>query len=581
MAFSSEGLLIDGIGHFISDRYLKVPPNQRSYAWGLDNVQDLWQDILRAMEKSEEDYFIGTIVLSKTDDDDLEIVDGQQRLATTTIMLGAIRDNYLARDHRQRAELIEDNYLLTTDEDTLEKRSRISLNEADASFFESTIVNPPQNTSKRIFPRPRSKEVRELNESNKAIVLAGSKIQELVRKYLSGVNDEDAIGRLRRVTKYIKEHVKVIFVIVPNDEDAYTIFETLNDRGLELTKADLLKNHLLRTVKAKSRSANSKVADVLSKWDIMNGSLDAIGKRGATVEYIRYLWIATVGHVRERDLYKKIKQSVSEPGKATELAHSLARNSVKYAAILNSDHQQWSEFGEGMKTDLSNLITLGIDRMRPITLAVTSKFDKNELKKAISYLVCASVRILIASPAPGGIFEQRIAEIAPKVSSGSIKTAKALAKEMNERIVPRDKEFQAEFEVANVSREFLARYYLRAMENACDETEKFPSRVGKAISGTLEHIMPQSQGEAWKHIDKDTFKAYYKRIGNLALLAQKENEAAGDLDFATVKVPIYEKSNFLLTSRLASETDWGPTQIEERQKELASLAVKTWPIKVR
>src|SRR5262249_28980690 len=120
MAITGEGLKVDGIGHYLADHFLKVPTNQRSYAWEKEEFKYFWTDILNAMEDREtDDYFIGSLVLAKTNDDYLEVVDGQQRLATTTIILAAIRDYYAETANPKRAELVETHYLLSTDEETL------------------------------------------------------------------------------------------------------------------------------------------------------------------------------------------------------------------------------------------------------------------------------------------------------------------------------------------------------------------------------------------------------------------------------------------------------------------------------
>ena len=87
--FSFEG---EGLGTVLKSNRLRVPPNQREYSWEKDNVLDLLQDIANAMESDRKVYFVGTIVLTKATEEQFEIADGQQRLATTTIILAAIRD---------------------------------------------------------------------------------------------------------------------------------------------------------------------------------------------------------------------------------------------------------------------------------------------------------------------------------------------------------------------------------------------------------------------------------------------------------------------------------------------------------
>ena len=86
-----------GIGAILSHNRLVVPRNQREYSWERDHVQELFQDFSNALVKSKGSYFLGTIVLTKGDGDNPEVSDGQQRLATTSILIAAIRDFFFSR----------------------------------------------------------------------------------------------------------------------------------------------------------------------------------------------------------------------------------------------------------------------------------------------------------------------------------------------------------------------------------------------------------------------------------------------------------------------------------------------------
>lgn len=92
-------------------------------------------------------------------------------------------------------------------------------------------------------------------------------------------------------------------------------------------------------------------------------------------------------------------------------------------------------------------------------------------------------------------------------------------------------------------------------------------------------VLPQSPGDAWRHIDADTANAYYRRIGNLVLLRAGANAAVGNEAFQGKK-PQYAASEFRLTSEVATFGSWGPEDIEKRQAALAKVAVKTWPFKL-
>src|SRR5258707_15262103 len=81
----------EAIGHALKDKSLYVPPNQRDYSWKDEHVNDLYDDLTAAIDAQAEEYFLGSIVVIKQQDDRLMVVDGQQRLATTLILFGAIR----------------------------------------------------------------------------------------------------------------------------------------------------------------------------------------------------------------------------------------------------------------------------------------------------------------------------------------------------------------------------------------------------------------------------------------------------------------------------------------------------------
>lgn len=282
MAITGDGLTVKGIGTILSEHVFLVPTNQRSYMWEEEHVSDYWNDILNAMASPDnEDYFIGTIVLSKTDGDELEIVDGQQRLATTAIIYAAIR-NYFSEGNRdeKRAKNIERNYLVDENEDTLAEEPHLSLNEYDDTLFQEYVIKTDPDNKKRKSPATAQPKKR-LIDSHKCIIGACETIRTHLYEHLTGVREDDKSGRLMRNVKYIREHVKVICVTVPSHENAYTIFETLNDRGLDLTKADLLKNHLLRT-------AGKRVAEAQTKWAQMLAGLETVTKKDITVDYIRY-----------------------------------------------------------------------------------------------------------------------------------------------------------------------------------------------------------------------------------------------------------------------------------------------------
>ena len=100
-----------GIGDALAHNRFVVPLNQREYSWEKEHVTDLFSDFANAIANNRATYFLGTIVLTKDNEGNPEVSDGQQRLATTTILLAAIRDYFFYNKDNVRAQSIEADYL--------------------------------------------------------------------------------------------------------------------------------------------------------------------------------------------------------------------------------------------------------------------------------------------------------------------------------------------------------------------------------------------------------------------------------------------------------------------------------------
>jgi uncharacterized protein with ParB-like and HNH nuclease domain len=117
-----------GIGDVLRLHRLVVPPNQREYAWEAEHVHDLFQDFAAAIDGEKPSYFLGTIVLTQGESGQPEVSDGQQRLATTSILLAAIRDYFLDNGKKDLANSIEQDFLFTFDREARTNVPRLTLN---------------------------------------------------------------------------------------------------------------------------------------------------------------------------------------------------------------------------------------------------------------------------------------------------------------------------------------------------------------------------------------------------------------------------------------------------------------------
>ena len=149
-ALDSIDIELIGIGRALLNKNLAVPLYQRSYAWEETHVIDLFQDISKAIIDGDSEYFLGSIVTTKNDSKRPEVADGQQRLATTTILLAAIRDHFYNSGDKARATTITVTYLHKQDLATLAVIPKLKLNDSDNDFFLKRILTDPD--SEEIMP---------------------------------------------------------------------------------------------------------------------------------------------------------------------------------------------------------------------------------------------------------------------------------------------------------------------------------------------------------------------------------------------------------------------------------------------
>jgi len=549
MSTTSIDIRLEGIGHALSDKRLAVPIYQRSYAWETKHVKDLLLDISNAIQNGENEYFLGSVVIIQNEKERLTVVDGQQRLATITMLLAAIRDFFHENGEEDRAIDLENDYLSKRDLITQEIEAKLKLNEIDNNFF-----------YKRVILNLKDEKPEANKESHRRIEKAYSIAREHISTLAKSTNDP--IKLLLKHVLYVANDTRVIWVVVPDNSNAFTIFETLNDRGLDLAISDLLKNYLFYL-------SDNRLDEVMQKWNSMVSIIESNSDESEIVSYIRYLWSSTYGVARERDLYDVIKKKTTSKQAAVDFSEILEKNSRLYSAILNPEHEYWNDLGTTSKSYIATLKLLGMVQVRPLLLAILEKFNKTEIISSLKLLTSAVVRYTITGTLSSGVFETQFSQWAIEVRNSRIKNSKELLASMK-RSIPSDSEFKEEFSKASVSKSYLARYYLSSLEKHLIGDvmpELIPNNNEQEVN--LEHILPQGLTKGWVHIDEEIAKTYYRRLGNMCLLKVKINSKAGNDSFES-KLEFYKSSTKYKT--------WNTKSINERQIQLAELAVKTWAI---
>lgn len=561
-----------GIAQLLKNRALEVPFYQRSYSWLANEerkkeietpseslqVVEFWDDLLRSFD-AKASYFLGTVVLAREGSaaGRQAVIDGQQRLATTSVLLAAIRDRFAEGGEPDFASSTQSDFLAKFDRAVGKHQSNLIMNTDDRDYFDRAIIGSdevePEKLSQRLLSDCRA--------------FFKSAVSEFASQ--QGTNWRD---RLSEFTDWLSSDVQIVAIDVATEADAFLIFETLNDRGADLTVADLLKNFLFS-------QAGPRLDEVRDAWvaTLANLGIGKVGNQRFT-SFARHLLSSKEGLVREREVYARLKATVSGPAAAVSFANELGASSRLYYAILTADSDYWSEHTNSVGQAADVLAELALERYRPLLLAVLSTFPKKEVARFIPAMVSWSIRMLCAGTLGGGVAESAFCEAAVEVRAGNLKTTEDILASKVGGLVPSDRSFKEQFAQWRVSSSSLSRYLLRALElHVRGESEPELVVNDDADQVNLEHIYPKNASDTdWPTFPTDDRRVWFERIGNHALLQKGPNGRIGNKPWS-VKQPVLAQSKLRLTAETSVEPDWTPNEIAERQTVLADMAVEVWP----
>jgi hypothetical protein len=562
VSFLNQRLEWTGLGDILRNHLLKVPPYQRSYAWGKAHLEDFWDD-LDGSKKEGVEYFMGPIVVAsaRPPETRMTIIDGQQRLATASILIAVMASNLIAFGDTETADDIDRWYIGEKD---IRKRAvtpKLVLNEEDKRFFTSLLT--------------RETGTQPETGSHKRIMEAYNYFKEKVDK--DAPQPPAFRDWIIDWIEYIREKAIVMLAVIPDESDAFAIFEALNARGKDLAIADLLKNYLFSC-------AGSSFADVKASWNsAISNVTDTIGTVGdkeeeGVTDFLRHHWNSKYPLARERELYRRCRTKIRNERDAVEFTADLDKSASYYVALLNPGHDIWREMGNKVTDAVSTLFSLRLEQNRSLLLAALRKMPKQELVVLLPWLLSWSVRGVLVGGIGKGKYEVTYANAALAISDSKASTVDQVYTKL-ESIIPSDTELEIAFKTYRPLNNKLAHYLLRALEVGLQSTNEpywIPNPDHEVL--TLEHILPRNPNKnQWKEFKTDeVISEYVSRLGNLVLVPKKKNMALGNRPFST-KRKIYQDADLEITKGVAIETTWTPEIVDKRQQELAKLALKVWP----
>jgi uncharacterized protein with ParB-like and HNH nuclease domain len=558
---------------FAGNMRFSVPRYQRSFAWTSDETEELWEDVLSAAKRKGE-YFLGTIVLHRTKtEEDQGIIDGQQRLASITMLFSAIRNVFLSQGD-DRAVMIQKDFLGSKGYGrgaTL--APKLVLNKVNNEVFvqyvaESVDVSQVENILKKKDLHPSN---RQLLEAYRFFVVSVAK--EAAEK---GTKADEFLVSL---IDTLRINLKLIAITVVSDEDANLFFESLNARGKELAISDLVKNRLYL-------EAGKQVNRAEQLWEQMEKDL----ARRPVPEFVRHYWIAKRlekdgPNVREKNLYRMVANAIGGKQKeALSLAKDLSASASDYARIF--DYSLWEDdaaYDTSFEQSLDDLRLFRVTQTNPLLLNAIQTFSKpKDIAKIFRIVANFAFRYFIIGNQSPGNLERVSANIAYEIRAKTYRTPQHIADAL--RGVNSDPTFRSDFTLASMEGKKISRYTLAKISNHLARQsgqsggEQIANPDAKQVN--LEHVFPESNPASWRSDFSKGINCadYIYRIGNMTLLGVKPNRDAADKSFGDKKRIALNGSNLKINEFFKGTSRWGDREIDQRQEGLAKAALEVWKL---
>ena len=546
----------------------RVPPFQRDYSWTEEEWDDLWQDILGLFgEESESAHYMGYLVLQSSDSKNFNIIDGQQRLTTLSVMiLAALKfldelseAGIEQENNKRRSDQLRSSYIGYLNPVTLVSHTKLELNRHNNKYYQNYLV-PMENIPQR-----------GLNASERLLRKAFLWFCEQVKKQHPV---REGIGK--ELAAFLDSLVDKLFftVITVSDElNAFKVFETLNARGVRLSAADLLKNYLFSLLNAQDEH-ELELRNFEERWEVIVGQLG----NESFQEFLRIYWNSRHKFTRKTELFKTIKKFVPDRGKAFELLRGLESAASIYAALRDATDDSWNK---EEKQAIDQLRMFNVQQPLSMLLACHNKFfeqDRQGFTRICRAVSTVSLRYNVICNFHTGEQERVYNDIAVNVSNGEYSRCTDVIRALS-KIYPNDQQFKDSFSEKEMKTTYARNkkivYYMLF------EIEKQISGHDfdvESVKYSLEHILPEHPSDAWNYIEESVQEHLVYRLGNMTILEANLNREVGNSGYAA-KSNIYHNSAFQLTKNVPEQYDtWDERKIAERQKQLAKIATSIWKI---
>jgi len=527
-----------------------VPLFQRSYSWKEEQITELWSDLMDTCRLPGREHFTGMMVFCPDPrGKGMLILDGQQRFATFILLMAALRDVLGTTSIDGKDDWIKeiDRRIYTRDLVTRQTNIKIELNREDKSYFERVAIkgdttHPSRNSHKLIA---------------KCYLFMKEKIEEEVKKHGSVF--------VEGILSTIRDKVMLIRIEVDNDVTAHIIFEALNDRGLALSVADLLKNYILSI-------SGRRIEDVGQMWQDI---VDQVGDYNV-VRFLRHYYNSKYRLVRKEDLYKELKSLYDERNVESSL-ETLRRETEAYSNLSNPTSEFWRD--NEILERLDDLRFLRVEQVYILLLGCWARLGVSnigEFRRVLNSIVNFTFRYNTVCGLNPNMLEVIYSELSTKFRRGEINVDDILSRL---RKASPDKDiFINSFKEMETKSSALAKYILVKINDKLLSEEGKKEIQAKVRKINLEHIIPKRPSSEWiSYLDSKSldYRTLVYRLGNMTVMLSRMNQAIQNKSFEK-KREYYVKSQLPLNFELGSFQEFGLDEINKRQLTMAAIAENIW-----
>jgi hypothetical protein len=545
----------------------KIPRFQRDYSWEVEQWEDLWADIMASLQDGPSAHYMGYLVLQSMDDKAFDVIDGQQRLTTATLIILAVLKNIQrlidagdeAEANTQRLNQIRQTYIGYLDPVTLVSRPKLSLNRNNNDYFQNYLV-PLSHLPQR-----------GLRASEHLLRKAFEWFDKQVANFVKYV-DEDKGVALAKLVENISDMLFFTVITVTDELNAYKVFETLNARGVQLSSTDLLKNYLFSVLDSgQDEHVSHEIKSLEGRWENIVNRLQA----EKFPDFLRTYWNSRHKLARQSDLFKMIRSKIKNRANVFELIRGMEEDLDNYLALTSPELSHWSSCD---KQITMNLKMFRVRSAYSLLLATRRHFDENAFSSLLRAVMVITFRYNTIGGYSPAEQEKIYNQIAVKITQGEIRTLDQVWVHLKEIYID-DERFKRDFAEKSIKTtdsraKRIVRFILCALEKYLSNNDyDFVSD-----SFNIEHILPQNAQDGWGGFNYEEINGLVYRLGNMTLLQVNTNRDLGSLDYAQ-KRPTLLESNFEITRKLAEDySEWTPEAISKWQKYLANQATAIWRV---